>query len=149
MCVACGGVLEIYALTAAVPAIVGLAKLIAGDKPRIEDVLADELEKYTGTRPEREFKFRSDRKWSFDLAYVDQRLAIEINGRHHLKHGAHRKDCEKINAAHAAGWTVLQYPASSVTTKSRRPAIVEQISRVLCGVHIPELDSDLLTGSIR
>lgn len=132
-----------------IPIVVGLAKLVQGDKPRIEDVLADELHKYVGTRPVREHPFMPPRKWSFDIAYVDQKLAVEINGRHHLKHGQHRKDCEKINAAIAAGWKVLQYPASSVMAKSRRSGIVEQISRVLCGVHISELDDGILTGSIR
>jgi len=125
-------------------------KKLRGDepKPRIEDVLADELVRYIVRIPARELRFMPGRLWAFDLAYPTEKLAIEIEGRHHLKHIQHRKDAEKMNAALAAGWRVLRYPASSVMAKSRRGGIVEQISRVLCGVHIPELDADLLTGRL-
>lgn len=119
------------------------------DKPRIEDTLADALAKAYGERPVREYMFSAQREWKFDLCYPSQKLAVEVNGRYHLHHSQHRKDCEKVNAALLAGWTVLQYPASVVNTKSRLPLIVEQIGRSLCGVCDPELDEEVLTGELR
>jgi very-short-patch-repair endonuclease len=97
-------------------------------------------------RPEREFKFAAGRSWAFDLAYPQLKLAVEVNGADHLRHKRHREDCEKLNAALAAGWRVLQYPASSVLTKCKFHRIVEQIGRVLCSVHDPDSDWEILTG---
>lgn len=112
----------------------------------IVETLGADLAQAIGKPPEREFGFHEGRNWKFDLAYPTEKLAIEVNGQHHLKHVQNRKDSEKINAAVCGGWRVLQYPASSVTAKCRRVAIVEQVHRILCGVWEPSLDADLLTG---
>ena len=109
----------------------------------VEFRLANLLEAQLKRRPTREHPFRH---WRFDLAYPSIKLAIEINGRSHLRHGRHRKDCEKINAAIAAGWRVLQYPASCVLTKKRCERIVEQIARVVCSEYDYNLDDCVLTG---
>lgn len=101
-----------------------------------------------GTRPTREHVFDSARKWRFDLAFPTQKLAIEVEGRYHLRTAQHRKDCEKKNAALTAGWRILTFPASTVLAKCRRNAIVEQIYRTLCGVWEPELDADVITGKL-
>ena len=112
---------------------------------RIEDKLADALAESCGRRPEREYKFCPERAWAFDLAFPSQKLAVEVNGQHHLRHGQHRKDCEKINAAVVNGWRVLQYPASCVVAQCRLPLIVEQITRALCGVQGYDFDEGILT----
>jgi very-short-patch-repair endonuclease len=119
------------------------------ETPRIEDVLADELKIVTGTRPVREYEFTPLREWRFDIAFPEQKVAIEIAGRYHLRHKRFREDCERNNFARINGWMVFVFPASAVTAKSRRVAIVEQIYRYLCGVNEPDLDCDLLTQPMR
>lgn len=114
-------------------------------KERVEDVLAAALEKAYGQRPETEYHF-CDRGWRLDVAYPEQKLAVEIDGRFHLSYKRHRQDCEKRNAAKAAGWVVLAYPASAITTKKRLPRIVEQIGRMLSGVHDSDADACVLVG---
>lgn len=111
----------------------------------VEDVLAAALEKEYGRRPETEYRF-CDRGWRLDVAYPEQKLAIEIDGQHHLKYGRHRQDCEKRNCAKELGWQVLAYPASAVTTKKRLPRIVEQIGRCLMGVNDMDAATCVLEG---
>lgn len=115
-------------------------------KIRVEDVLAAALEKAYGRKPEIEYQFHPTRRWRFDIAFVDQRLAVEVDGKFHASLSANRKDAEKHNAALEAGWRVLRYPASAVLTKKRLPRIVEQIGRVLCGTHDPESAGCVLVG---
>jgi very-short-patch-repair endonuclease len=63
--------------------------------------------------PAREHRFHPTRRWRFDFAWVEQRLAIEIEGglwrggRHQTATG-YRADCEKYNAATLLGWRVLR-----------------------------------------
>ena len=118
-------------------------------KPRVENVLADALEKATHRRPVLDHVFHPERRWKFDVAYPTAKLAVEINGRFHLVQSQHRKDCEKINAALEMGWRVLQYPASVVTTKARLPLVVEQITRVLCGAIDVYSAAEVMTGPLR
>ena len=117
--------------------------------PRLEDLLADDLLAEIGTRPIREYQFTTEREWRFDLAFPVDSLAIEVCGRYHLSHKRFRQDCERNNYAILQGWTVLNYPASSVRAKSRRRLIVEQICRHLCGVSDSTLDSEVLTAPLR
>lgn len=118
-------------------------------KQRIEDMLGDAVFKMTGHRFVREYHPFNDRKWAFDLACPSEKIAVEVSGRYHLHHKQFRGDCERNNWAQAAGWKVLVYPASSVTTHARLPLICEQIHRVLCGVSDVDLDAEILTQPLR
>lgn len=113
---------------------------------RVEDILADALEKRLGRRPLREQVFHKVRGWKLDLSYPEQGVAIEIDGQRHLSHPQKRRDCEKLNAAVEMGYVVLVYPASSITTAKRLPSIVEQVARVVCGVDDPNASACVLTG---
>lgn len=65
--------------------------------------------------PEYEYRFHPTRKWRFDCAWPDRKLAVEIDGgtwAHKPSHSGgagHRRDCEKRNAAILLGWRVLTY----------------------------------------
>ncbi len=62
--------------------------------------------------PVSEFRFHPTRRWRFDLAFVSQRLAVEIDGglytggRHSRGQGRER-DLEKLAEALCLGWRVL------------------------------------------
>jgi len=69
--------------------------------------------------PAQEYRFHPTRKWRFDLAYPDKKIAIEAEGGvwtggRHTRGGGYTKDAEKYNAAVVLGWRVLRYPAGLV-----------------------------------
>lgn len=65
--------------------------------------------------PERQTMFakKIGRKWLFDFAWPDVKLAVEVQGGIWMKHGAHNtgtaitRDAEKGNEAALLGWMVL------------------------------------------
>lgn len=65
--------------------------------------------------PVREFQFHPERKWRFDFAFPERKLAIEIEGigRHQTISGF-TKDAEKYNAAAKLGWKVMRYTTAMV-----------------------------------
>ena len=68
--------------------------------------------------PTKEHRFHPERKWRFDFAWPELKLAIEVNGgggrgRHNSVTGA-TADAEKMNAAQLLGWRVLIYTCKSV-----------------------------------
>ena len=64
------------------------------------------------------------RKWRFDFAWRQQQVAVEIDGLTN-RGGSHQNvkgvlsDCEKYEAALAAGWIVYRVPGPWVATKRR------------------------------
>lgn len=74
---------------------------------------------HAGFKPEREYRFHAVRKWRFDLAFPDRRLAVEvdgggwIHGRHHRPLG-YERDCEKGAWALICNWRVLHVTPGQV-----------------------------------
>jgi len=67
--------------------------------------------------PEVEYRFHPNRRWRFDFAWPEHKIALEVdggtysNGRHTRGAGFH-KDCEKLNEAVKLGWRVLRMDAA-------------------------------------
>lgn len=116
------------------------------EKPRIESVLLDALQQACPGDWTTEIRPFAGRRWRIDVGSESQKLAVEIQGSFHVSHGQLRKDAEKYNALTLAGWRVLIYPASSVSTKKRFIRIVEQIARAYCHAGPCESDFNILTG---
>jgi len=62
----------------------------------------------------REHRFHPERRWRFDFADVQNKIAVEIDGGafsggRHTRGGGFVADCEKINAAIVLGWRVFRY----------------------------------------
>lgn len=61
-----------------------------------------------------EYKFHDVRRWRFDYALPNKKIAIEIDGglwvsgRHNRASG-YIKDMEKFNSASILGWRILKY----------------------------------------
>lgn len=75
----------------------------------------------------REYRFHPTRKWRFDFAIPELKLAVEIEGRgRHQTVDGFRKDCEKYNAALLLGWRVLRFPATDCKQVFRWVSVVKQ-----------------------
>jgi len=78
--------------------------------------------------PVQELRFDAKRRWRFDLAWPEQRLAVEVDGAtgwrrakkggwyqgRHVQEKGFSADLEKMNAAVAAGWRVLRFTTIQV-----------------------------------
>lgn len=72
--------------------------------------------------PITEYRFAPPRRWRFDLAWVDQKVAVEVDGavwvggRHTRGSGA-MGDYEKYEAALQLGWRVYRVPSTWLQNK--------------------------------
>jgi len=82
--------------------------------------------------PTREYRFDPVRKWRFDFAWPDQKVAVELDGGIWTK-GGHStgsgimRDMEKSNAAQLDGWLVLRFSDKHLEDGSA----IEQTKRAL------------------
>lgn len=72
-----------------------------------------------GLVPVTEYQFQPTRKWRFDFAFPDRKVAVECeggtwNGGRHTRGSGFAADCEKYNAAAAAGWFVFRFDGNAV-----------------------------------
>jgi very-short-patch-repair endonuclease len=83
---------------------------------------------------ERECRFAPPRRWRFDFANTERKVAIEIEGGawtggRHTRGAAFEKDAEKYNTAALLGWIVLRYTPQMV---KRDPlGVVSQVATAL------------------
>lgn len=82
--------------------------------------------------PVAEYRFHPTRKWRLDWAWVEQRVAVEVDGGIWVR-GAHgrgigiQRDQEKGREAAALGWRIIRCQPKELTTAS----IVDVITRAL------------------
>lgn len=62
---------------------------------------------------EKEHRFAASRKWRFDLAWPNVKIACEIEGGiwiagRHARGKGYEADCEKYSTAAALGWCVIR-----------------------------------------
>jgi very-short-patch-repair endonuclease len=77
-------------------------------------------------RPALQYKVKiGGRTFRVDLAYPDERVAIELDGQHHLRREVWESDHERQNAFVLAGWTVLRFTWRDYM--DRRSALVQEI----------------------
>lgn len=85
----------------------------------LEDTLEFQIRAYHLPAPVRELVFARPRRWRFDFAWPDRRLAAEVEGGTWIR-GRHQRprgfaaDAEKYNAATALGWRVLRFTSDMV-----------------------------------
>ena len=108
----------------------------------LEWVLRRHLEWADLPAPETEYRFAPPRRWRFDFAWPDLRLAVELDGGthtggRHVRAAGYEADCDKLNAAALAGWLVLRFTARQV----HEGLAVQTIERAL--------DQLMLTAGLR
>jgi len=97
-------------------------------KSEAEELLALHLRMLHLPPPVREHKFHKTRRWRFDFAWPELKLACEVEGLTAGQGGRHQRiagfnaDLEKYEAAMLDGWIV--YRASQTMVKSGRAASV-------------------------
>lgn len=84
---------------------------------------------------EREYCFYPTRKWRFDFAFPEIKVAVEIEGgtaagkSRHTRPAGFEKDCEKYNTAACDGWLVLRFTTRQVISSEALPVILKLLER--------------------
>jgi very-short-patch-repair endonuclease len=83
---------------------------------------------------EAEVRFDPTRRWRFDRAWPERRLAVEVEGGvwrrgRHTRGKGYEADLCKYNAATLAGWKVLRFSAGQV----RNGEAIRVLRKVLSG----------------
>lgn len=79
----------------------------------------------------REHKFHPTRRWRFDFAFVELKLAVEVEGGtmggkgRHSRGTGYEKDCEKYAEAALLGWFVIRVTTRMVQD-GRAIALIER-----------------------
>lgn len=81
--------------------------------------------------PVLELAFCEGRRWRFDLAWPDKRIALEIEGGiyskgRHIRPDGYLKDLEKYNRATALGWRVFR-TTPQLIGKGEALALLEKV----------------------
>lgn len=99
---------------------------------RLEDQMQVQIAAADLPAPEREYPVTQGRKWRFDFAWPQERLALEIEGGtwnqgRHTRGAGFARDCEKYNAATLAGWRVLRVTGEHVRLGQAREWLIEAL----------------------
>ena len=96
------------------------AKVASSKLPKagsaLEASFARLLRAYKLPEAVREYRFDTERRWRWDFAWVDQKIAVELEGGvwssgRHTRGAGFVADCEKHNSAQLQGWLVLRFTA--------------------------------------
>lgn len=73
--------------------------------------------------PETEYRFHPSRKWRFDYAWPDQRIALEVEGGvwtqgRHTRGKGFLGDMDKYNEAAVDGWRILRCQPNALFSRS-------------------------------
>lgn len=88
-------------------------------KSQLEEEFVFQLRAAKLPEPEREYAFHDKRKWRFDFAWVELKIAAEVQGGI-WSGGAHgrgtgiRRDYQKMNTAQTMGWKVYQFCTNDI-----------------------------------
>lgn len=85
----------------------------------LEDVFESQARAFRLPIAEREYRFHEGRAWRFDFAFVEFRIAVEVeggtwSGGRHTRGAGYEADTAKYNAAALDGWTVLRFTSTQV-----------------------------------
>lgn len=83
----------------------------------------------------KEYKFHPTRRWRFDFAIPEYKIAIEIDGGvwtygRHNRSAGYIADMEKFNAAASLGWVVLKFTPDEQYTKKTFDLIRQTIKTI-------------------
>ena len=85
----------------------------------LEAALDQQIKLVQLDRPEREYQFDADRRYRFDFAWPDVKVACEVEGGtfiqgRHVRGKGFEGDCEKYNLAACLGWRVIRVTSKMI-----------------------------------
>ena len=85
----------------------------------LEQLMQAQLDQSDLPTPEQEYTFTDARRWRFDFAWPEYKVACEVEGGiwargRHVRGDGFRKDCIKYNYAATLGWLVVRVTADMV-----------------------------------
>lgn len=85
----------------------------------LEEKLSLHIRLHKLPEPVREYRFHGFRRWRFDFAWPELKLAAEVEGGtwtggRHTRGSGFEKDCEKYNSATALGWKVYRFTSGMI-----------------------------------
>lgn len=102
-------------------------------KPTPPDAFCRLVETRTGARCVREHRFHPTRRWRFDYALPEHRLAIEVEGGvwtagRHIRAQGFLGDMEKYNTAAVLGWRLIRVTPDTLISRHTLELIRRAIS---------------------
>lgn len=103
---------------------------------KLEDLFAFQVRAVRVLPPVREHRFHLTRRWRFDFAWPDIKVAVEVEGGtwggagRHTRGSGFMADCQKYNAATLAGWRVLRGDRKMVETGELLTDVMSLITQV-------------------
>jgi len=85
--------------------------------------------------PKQQFRFAKPRRWAFDVAWPNHKVAVELEGIYgrgksrHRTRGGYHNDCTKYNAGVERGWYILRYTYKHLDEDPQ--VVFDQIRKVL------------------
>lgn len=85
---------------------------------------------------EAEYRFDAQRRWRLDRAHIVAKVAVELDGGtysggRHTTGSGYARDCEKLNAATAQGWSVFRLTADML-----RSAPAQHIAPIIATIEM-------------
>jgi very-short-patch-repair endonuclease len=92
-----------------------------------------------------EYRFHPKRKWRFDIAYPEHKLAIELEGGiytggRHVTGRGFAGDLEKMNQATLLGWRVLRFTREDVDSGEAVNLVRRALARRPAEVSVPDVE---------
>ena len=105
------------------------------NQPQIRDVFTIICRTDLKVECVKEYMFHPTRKWRFDFAIPQYKIAIEIDGGvwtygRHNRSAGYIADMEKFNAAASLGWVVLKFTPDEQYTKKTFDLIRQTIKTI-------------------
>jgi hypothetical protein len=104
-------------------------------RSELELILLNRLVRLNVPPPVEEHYFAlPDRRWRFDFAWPDYKLAVEVEGGswiggRHSRGAGFQSDIEKYNSAARLGWTVLRYTGRMIEQGPAAEEICAEVAR--------------------
>ena len=85
----------------------------------LEIAMAGQIGAFGLPRADREYRFHPARRWRFDFAWPDRKIAVEVeggtwSGGRHTRGSGFEADCDKYNAAALDGWKVFRFTGKHI-----------------------------------
>jgi very-short-patch-repair endonuclease len=101
---------------------------------KLEATMALQIRAHNLPAPETEFRFHPIRRWRFDFAWSELKIALEINGGtwsqgRHSRGTGQTNDAQKGNTAQLMGWVVLTATSDMVKSGEAIKAVLEAMGK--------------------